>query len=237
MPSSEKDDLPSYSEALEPPHSIANTSSSTSTSRGLVDNLTLARAHTIRCVIDEHILPLVENEATLGIPQTTIALLPSDIPLPAPEEKNEFSFDASTTFKQVEVIGFNSEEEPKIARLSGPMNNTKFWRLEAVVEELERTLRERLNQSEKLRSPTSPVFERGQLDEMSRSSRRQFFGRFSDSIGRHDRTSSPPKALDHVGQVLVKVRLEEICLRTVNDFGLYDTMSRQCVIVRVDVRC
>jgi hypothetical protein len=39
------------------------------------------------------------------------------------------------------------------------------------------------------------------------------------------------------GMVLVEARLEEICLRTVTDFGLYDTMSRQCVIVRIDARC
>jgi hypothetical protein len=31
--------------------------------------------------------------------------------------------------------------------------------------------------------------------------------------------------------------LEELCLRTVNEFGLYDTLARQCVIVRVNARC
>ena len=39
------------------------------------------------------------------------------------------------------------------------------------------------------------------------------------------------------GLVLVRARLEDISLRTVNEFGLYDTMSKQCVIVRVDARC
>lgn len=37
--------------------------------------------------------------------------------------------------------------------------------------------------------------------------------------------------------VMVKARLEEICLRTVSDFGLYDTISKQCVIIKVDAQC
>jgi len=45
------------------------------------------------------------------------------------------------------------------------------------------------------------------------------------------------KQLDQVRMVVVKARLEEICLRTVSEFGLYDTMSKQCVIIRVDARC
>ena len=38
------------------------------------------------------------------------------------------------------------------------------------------------------------------------------------------------------GQVGVKAGLEEICLRTTNEFGLYDTLGRLCVVVRVDAR-
>jgi hypothetical protein len=34
----------------------------------------------------------------------------------------------------------------------------------------------------------------------------------------------------------VACRLEEICLRTVSEFGLYDTMTKQCVIVKADAK-
>lgn len=44
------------------------------------------------------------------------------------------------------------------------------------------------------------------------------------------------KAASETSMVMVKARLEEICLRTVSDFGLYDTISKQCVIIKVDAQ-
>jgi hypothetical protein len=83
-------------------------------------------------------------------------MLPSDIPLPAVEEKSDFSFDLAGT-KSVEVIGFPSEAEPKIVRLGGEMNRSEFWRVQVVIDELESVLRDRLTESEVLRSPNSPA--------------------------------------------------------------------------------
>lgn len=37
-------------------------------------------------------------------------------------------------------------------------------------------------------------------------------------------------------RVFVSVKRDEICLRTVSDFGLYETLTRQAVIVRVVIR-
>lgn len=190
-------------------------------------------------MIDTHILPIVESQASFGISQTTIAMLPSDIPLPAIEEKSEFSFDTSST-KPVEVIGFSSEEEPKVVRLEGQMNRTEFWRVQAIIEELERALRERLNASAILRSPTRPISEFEGAAKMS--SRRTLLSRVMPSLGPEKKSASGNpevgvKPMDYAGLVLVKARLEELCLRTVNEFGLYDTLARQCVIVRVDARC
>jgi hypothetical protein len=41
----------------------------------------------------------------------------------------------------------------------------------------------------------------------------------------------------NAGSVQVQARLEDICLRTVNEFGLYETATAQCIIIRVDARC
>ncbi|KAJ4303301.1 hypothetical protein N0V90_002194 [Kalmusia sp. IMI 367209] len=65
-------------------------------------------------------------------------------------EKNEFSFDTFST-PQVQVIGFSSDEEPKVVGLEGQVNKTEFWRVQAVLEELERTLQGTLNRGERLR--------------------------------------------------------------------------------------
>ena len=202
----------------------------------ILDQLTITRAHHIQSVIDTHIIPLVEERASYGIAQTTIAMLPSDIPLPAVQEKSEFSFDIDTS-KAVEILGFASDEEPNVVRLEGQMNCTEFWRVQAVIVELERVLRESLNASPQLRSP---IRERSEF-EIPHKSKRNFLSKF---IGRGEEERSPSgnpevgvRKVDESGLVLVKVRLEEISLRTMNDFGLYDTMSKQCVIIRVDARC
>ncbi|KAH7081588.1 hypothetical protein BKA63DRAFT_211716 [Paraphoma chrysanthemicola] len=239
MPFPEKDALPpSYIESQSLPHHHPPSSYS----RGpLLSQLSTTRTTHITSIITTHILPLIESRASYGIAQTTIALLPSDIPLPPVPEKSEFSFDDFTpATKAVEVIGFSSEDEPQIVRLEGQMNRTEFWRVQAVIAELEGMLRETLNQSEVLRSPTSPT--RVRAGE-GRAPRRGLLSRIMPSLGPEERSPSGNPEVgvrreeSGVGMVLVKARLEELCLRTVTEFGLYDTMSKQCVIVRVDARC
>lgn len=231
--------LPSYAESVQRP--LNPPTPSTSRGQNILDQLTLVRAQHIRSIIDNHILPVVEEQAAFGIAQSIIALVPSDVPLPAPEEKSEFSFDTGSSGK-VEVIGFSSGEEPKVVRLEGQMNKTEFWRSQAIILELERTLKELLNAGPTLRSSTHLESEGTRQKTPQRLQKKGLFGRAADAMGQEERSPSGNpevgvRPVDTAGQVLVKVRLEEICLRTVNEFGLYDTMSKQCVIIRVDARC
>lgn len=94
-----------------------------------------------------------------------------------------------------------------------------------------------MNASPHLRSP---IRERGEF-EMPQKQKRSFLAKF---VGRGEEERSPSgnpevgvKRMDESGLVLVKARLEEISLRTLSDFGLYDTMSKQCVIIRINARC
>jgi hypothetical protein len=235
MPPTEKDPLPpSYTDSLQP-----TATSSSSRTPSLLDQLTLVRATHIRSTVHTHILPLITQQAALGLSQTTLALLPSDIPLPAPQEKNEFSFDTATPDAQkVEVIGFSSDDAPTIVRLEGQLNRTEFWRPQVVIDELERRLSEELNANAGLVNPSQ-----SEQESQARQSKpkRSLLDRMS---GRGPEVPSPGghpevglRQDEAFGRILVKVRLEDISLRTVNDFGLYDTMSKQCVIVRVDARC
>ncbi|KAF2477863.1 uncharacterized protein BDR25DRAFT_4745 [Lindgomyces ingoldianus] len=246
MSNNEKDNWPpSYEESLKSSNTGRSQITRTySPSRGqqILDQLTLVRAQHLRSVINEHLIPLVEQQAMYGIAQTTIAMIPSDVALPAEEEeKSEFSFDAGNA-KKVEVIGFSSDEKPQIIRLEGQMNQTEFWRPQIIVQELERLLKESLNASPYVKPP-SPKYPPAQEPPLQRPRRRDFFGRMADVINQPEERSpsgNPEVGVrqpDNAGQVLVKVRLEEICLRTVNEFGIYDTMSKQCLIIRVDARC
>jgi len=226
-------------QASPPPYSEYNAPTS---SRGttILNQLSTTRTHHIQSVIERHIIPLIEERVTYGIAQTTIAMLPSDIPLPAVEEKSEFSFDTADT-KPVEVVGFSSEDEPKVVRLEGQMNRTEFWRPQVVIVELERLLSENLNANPVLRSPRGEG--RGVESAVQRQGVRGLLSRVMPSLGPEMRSpgGNPEvgvkQQLNQGGMVVVKARLEEICLRTVSEFGLYDTMSKQCVIVRVDARC
>jgi hypothetical protein len=173
-------------------------------------------------------------------------MIPSDVNLPPEEEKSEFSFTPSTP--SIEVIGFSSQDVVKIVRLEGGINKTEFWRPQPVIVDLETVLREALNASQTLRSPTREGFGAREVVApiIPKPQRRTLFGRVVDAInqesgGGPDRSVVTGTGEDSMGtgvaMVLVKVRLEEISLRTVNDFGLYDTLSKQCVIIRVDARC
>ncbi|KAF2030857.1 hypothetical protein EK21DRAFT_64613 [Setomelanomma holmii] len=226
------------------PHHPRRSSYSTS-SRDLVTQLSATRTTNITSIITTHILPLLSTRASYGLSQTTIALLPSDIPQsPVPEKPNpEFSFASSSDVKGVEVIGFSSEETPEIVRLEGRMNETGFWRVQAVVEELEGRLREVLNSNSNSSLRTSRLPARS--DAGSNKPKRTLLSRIMPSLGPEEGSpgGNPEvgvRSRDGVemgmGMVLVKARLEELCLRTVTEFGLYDTMSRTCVIIRVDAR-
>lgn len=234
MPSDEKDlNLPpSYIDSLRP--SLAG-SSTGGVSRGqnLLDTLTLTRASTIRSTIYNSILPILSSRAALGIPHTTLALLPSDIPLPPPAEKSEFSFDSyglegRKEGEDIQVLGFSGDEEPKVIRLSGDVHRTEFWRQRTVIEELERALRDDLNDGRLV--GTLEVQETNEVKKVKKG----LFGRGKKAEGQPGGQKSDGFSGE---QVAVRVRLEEICLRTTNEFGLYDTVSRQCVVVKVDARC
>jgi hypothetical protein len=228
-------------DALPPSYIESTNAAFPDTPRGqaLLDNLTLTRTTTIASVISTQILPVIEQQASYGIASTTLALLPSDIPLPAVPEKSEFSFSSAET-KPIEVIGFASDVEPKVVRLEGRMNHTEFWRVGAVVAELERMLRERLNADTQLRNAISP--EVSSSSSSKQASKRGFLSRLMPSMGPEKKSASGnpevgTRQVEEFGTVAVACRLEEICLRTVSEFGLYDTMTKQCVIVKVDAKC
>jgi hypothetical protein len=234
--------LRNMKDSVPPPYSEYSSQASlshlpSSRSQTILNQLSSTRTQHIYSVTSTHIIPLIEERASYGIAQTIIALLPSDIPLPAiSEPKSEFSFSTDDA-KAVEVIGFSSEDEPKVIRLEGQMNRTEFWRPQVVIEELERVLNESLNASPVLRSPT-----RGREEMPARQPKKTLLSRVMPSMSPEMRSPSgnpevSVKQADTMGMVVVKARLEEICLRTVSEFGLYDTMSKQCVIVRVDARC
>lgn len=231
-PDSEKESFPPpYSESASP---FTTTQHQAPSHQNLVNHLTTVRATHLDGIISTHILPLISQQAASGIAETNIALLPSDVSLPAPKEKSEFSFEDDKT-GDLEVIGFSSDEAPLLVRLEDQMSRTDFWRAPGVMQDLEDRLKNSLNSAAAAAAASSA----SSSSSSPPPAKKGLLGRLTN-LYEQEKHSSPfgsRGAGGAKGQVLVKVRLEEICLRTLNDFGLYDTLSKQCVTVKVDARC
>ena len=128
----------------------------------------------------------------------------------------------------MQVLGFADEETPTVVRLTGEVNSTGFWRQAAVVEELRVQLSGVLNEGrEEIRLP--------EVRQEENKKKRGIFGRKGKGVERAE--VGVEVGVEGEGKVGVKVGVEEICLRTTSEFGLYDTLSRVCVVVRVEARC
>ncbi|EMD97138.1 hypothetical protein COCC4DRAFT_32606 [Bipolaris maydis ATCC 48331] len=254
---SEKD-----SDAAPPPYSPHASSPSPS----ILDQLNTTRTQHIESVVDTYILPLIHQRITYAMATTTLALLPSDTSL-APTKSDassssSFPQDApssSSDSNSIQVLGFASDTSPPhLIHLSGPINSTEFWKLPTVLHELETVLTARLNPHstaptdppsyrDTTLSPTATGGRSASVQAPSpRFSRRNLLARVMPSLGPEQASpgNNPEvgvrqvdSAISGTSMVMVKARLEEICLRTVSDFGLYDTISKQCVIIKVDAQC
>lgn len=251
-----------HENAAPPPYSPHASSPSPS----ILDQLNTTRTQHIESVIDTHILPLIHQRITYAMATTTLALLPSDTFLAPTKSDNSSSFfqedSSSSSSPSVQVLGFASDTSPPhLIHLSGAINSTEFWKLPLVLHELESILTSRLNPHST--SPKDPPSYRdttitttfspnttggagAQTPPPPRFSRRNLLARVMPSLGPEQASpgNNPEVGVRHVdnatsgtSMVMVKARLEEICLRTVSDFGLYDTISKQCVIIKVDAKC
>ncbi|KAF2012387.1 hypothetical protein BU24DRAFT_426270 [Aaosphaeria arxii CBS 175.79] len=223
--------LPSYEDSI-------NAGLPLSRGQHILDNLTLVRAKHIRAIVDNAIIPLIEDQALRGIAQTTIVMLPSDIlNSSSVTEKSDFSF-ATEDDEHVEVQGLSSEEKPQIIRLAGPLNKTEFWKPPAIIKELERVLMENLMVGSG--GPSSSQFQPKPIGSQGKQPKKGLLGRMTKAFQREessveqDSTLYVPHPDPNSGRVTIEARLEEMCLRTVNEFGLYDTTSKQCIIIRID---
>ncbi|KAK0660389.1 hypothetical protein DIS24_g3393 [Lasiodiplodia hormozganensis] len=225
--------LPSYEESLSgrPPAS----------GQQIIDQLTNVRARHVREIIDGVVYPRVEEQAIYGIANTTIALIPSDAVAEKPI--SEFDFGDAKGDGNLELVGFPSDDVVQQVRLKGPLNKTQFWRQPGVVEEFRRTLQGKLATAPfapvpQHNGPTSPG--PASIPEAPTGSKgRGFLRKRQESSARTPSSQDVERAAEaaaaeHPASGLhARVALEEICFRTVSDFGLYETISRPAVVVRI----
>ncbi|KAK4990373.1 hypothetical protein LTR66_002770 [Elasticomyces elasticus] len=164
----------------------------------------------------EHLWVVLQDRAQRGISATTLALVPY----------NDRSGVSSATG---EIVGFADSETPMMLHLEGRTNASEFWSQPQAVAELEAQLRDRLRKSPMCESvpfsvslPERPV---EQVRKRSIFGRRPLKTEAVDVLVRH---SEPT--------VTVNVHLDNLHIRKENDFGLYETMPLQVVLVKVVTR-
>jgi hypothetical protein len=131
---------------------------------------------------------------------------------------------------------FPSEDGLQEVRLDGPLNTYEFWKQPEVLKELKSLL------TEKLATPAFfPSFLTDNLDttpavDWSYPSAAKPSRSFSFFRKKEGSSSNGPAAKQEA-VIEVAVDLEEICLRTESDFGLYETITRPAVVIRVNALC
>ncbi|OJD37220.1 uncharacterized protein BKCO1_8000157 [Diplodia corticola] len=232
--SSEKSDFlpPSYEQSFPDRPSASG-------GQHIIDHLTSVRAQHMREIVDAIVYPRIEEQAIYGIANTTIALIPSDA---VPEKPvSEFDFGDAKGSVALELVGFASDETVQQVRLKGPLNKTQFWHQPGVVEEFRRTLQGTL-----ATAPFAPVPTQDQPSspasaspvDVSTAPKSRKLLRKQGLSGRTSSGQNVERAAETVAEqpasgLHARVALEQICFRTVSDFGLYETIDRPAVVVRV----
>ena len=209
------DGLPSYSESVRSPQQHPSRDPSSSY---LPRNIAAARTALISSILTAQITPHLHGSALSGLTSTTLVLIPSNVSALQPPCKigSKSPSDSEDRLPKETIVGFPSAENLTTVRLRGQENNIEFWRQLAVIRELGQQLSTNLRNSGhrvigddeiSLRGPTRPNAEWKTVQK---------------------------KTLGD-GEVTIRVEIMDICLRTENEMGLYETRTGKAVVVKVDV--
>lgn len=181
-----------------------------SSPRYLPQNIAAARTALIASLITTYITPHLHESALSGLASTTLVLVPSNVSSMHPPEKVG-SQDSSET-----ILGFPSAENLTMVRLHGQENSLEFWRQVAVMQELGQQMRAYL-----------------------RDSGYRVIGDDETSLQAPNSSEADWRTVKNKnlgnGEVSVRVEISEICMRTENDMGLYETKTGKAVVVKINV--
>ncbi|KAI4257516.1 MAG: hypothetical protein L6R42_005603 [Xanthoria sp. 1 TBL-2021] len=163
-------------------------------------------AYRVSTLISTHILPHLKDNST-----TTLVLVPFDVTplfaLPATETSKDAKASAYTGEK---LVGFDSDEDPLLIRLSDTEGGLHFWRTAAVLRELTAQLCREM---------------------ISRGYRVVTGGR--SPMGLEWRSFQQATLMS--GEARLRAEVKEVCLRVENAMGLYETRSGTAIVVKVEL--
>ncbi|KAL8929000.1 MAG: hypothetical protein Q9208_001443 [Pyrenodesmia sp. 3 TL-2023] len=169
-------------------------------------------------LIDSYISPYL-----YGDPSTTLVIVPSNVAalIPTSTESSPSKKAPSTGFTNETLVGFPSEDSSIIIRLSGSEHRLEFWQRASVLRELNEQLRRKLS-FEGHRVVSSPPKTKAGIP-----------ARIAGSKDVDWRSVERAALMD--GEARASVKVTDVCLRTENELGLYETRTGKALVVRVEV--
>lgn len=209
------DDLPSYSENL-----------SYTCPTSLPQNLASVRIARIYSLLETHIKPHLLNTTLAGLANSTLVLIPSDVPSLTPSLANDSTdgLGQQASFPGEKVAGFPDAGNLTLIRLQGQENSFEFWRQLPVIKELERALQAHLKRENDISDVEESV-----LPAVPQS--RGWFKKKASGVPQHK--TEKVKASGG-SKVKSEVELQDVSLRTENAMGLYETKTGKAIVVKVD---
>lgn len=175
------------------------------------ENIAAARTALVSSLLTNYIAPHMYQTALSGLSSTALILVPTNVSSLNPSDKADSQNPSET------IVGFPSAENVNVVRLHGQENGLEFWRQSAVTQELGQQI------CSHLRSSGYRVI---------KGSEAGFQGPRPPPTA--DWRTIQNESLNH-GEVSVQVATTEVCLRTENEMGLYETRTGKAVVVKVNV--
>lgn len=129
--------------------------------------------------------------------------------------------------REGQLVGFPADETPILIQLEGRQDMLEFWTQQQALDELKTQLLDALSDS--MPAIFEPLPERPAPPPAAKSSfwsRKQKAPEVNSEVAR--RAEKPP--------VSVAVQLDEVHFRTETEYGLFETLRGQCVLIEVNVR-
>ncbi|KAI4199842.1 MAG: hypothetical protein LQ350_004373 [Teloschistes chrysophthalmus] len=164
-------------------------------------------------IIDSYVLPELSNH-----PTTVVILVPSNVSnLICTSHEPSKDTRATGAFPGERIMGFDSDENVIINRLTGSENRLEYWQRRPAIQVLESRLEEALT---------------AQGYDVSYGLKNTAPARIAGSHESSWRSLERLQATE--GKTRIKVEAHEVCLRIENEMGLYETRSGTAIVITVE---
>ncbi|KAK6543040.1 hypothetical protein TWF694_006970 [Orbilia ellipsospora] len=201
--------------------------------------ITLAVEDRLTNLLMEHILPLVEGQATSGIYSGAFILVPSNSATLQRPVDSFSSYDLGPPTSHVEdkvislsISNINLFKYVELVKLQGVGNTVQFLTQKQVIEELKNQLKARLQLPDL--PPPPPVVVPVPTSPPPQKKSKWGWGR---SWSQQDVLPPPvaPIATPPVPRSPIEVRIEEVSMRRMNQMGLYETATGTVLVVEMQL--